>query len=89
MEITDKKRFRIEAIIFLAVWSNCSGDINSHDELNSCSAVGCLFKLWSKKKCHHYIDQINYCANCKRASKFVEDVDKVDREERIYDDKFN
>ena len=41
-----------------------------------------------KKSCHHYIDQSNYCANCKRTSKFVEDVDKVDFE-RIYDDKFN
>ena len=27
--------------------------------------------------------------NCKRASKFVEDVDKVDYVERIYDNKFN
>ena len=27
--------------------------------------------------------------NCKRASKFLEDVDKVDCVERIYDNKFN
>ena len=48
-----------------------------------------MFKLCSKKSCHHYIDQSNYCANCKRVSIFVEDVEKVDCERRIYDDKFN
>ena len=30
------------------------------------------------KKCHNYIDQSNYCTNFKRASIFIEDVDKVD-----------
>ena len=42
-----------------------------------------------KNKCHHYIGQNNYCSNCKRASIFVEDVDKVDCVERGYDDKLN
>ena len=74
---------------FLVVCSNCGCDINSHDELNSCSTVRCLFKLCSKKSCHHYIDQSNYCANCKRTRKFVEDIDNVDCEEIIYDGKFN
>ena len=48
IKITEKS-YRSEAIIFLAVCSNCGCDINSHDELNFCSTVGCLFKLCFKK----------------------------------------
>ena len=84
-----KKQIRKKPSSFLAVCSNCGCDINSHDDVYSCPIVECLFRLCSKKSCHHYIDQNNYCANCKRTSKFVEDVDKVDCEERMYDDKFN
>ena len=45
--------------------------------------------MCSKTPFHGYIDKSNFCANFKRTSKFVEDVDKVDYGERIYDDKFN
>ena len=41
------------------------------------------------KKCHYYIDQSNYCENCKRTSIFVENVDKIDSVGRMYDDKLN
>ena len=89
MKITEKNDLELKPSSFLAVCLNCGCVINSYDELNSCSTVGYLFKLWSKKSCHHYIDQSNYCAKYKRVSKCVEDVWKVDCEERIYNDKFN
>ena len=43
------------------------------------------------EKCHRYIDDYNYCANCKRTNIYVNDVDKIDSEniERIYNDKLN
>ena len=79
---------KLKSSSFLVVCSSYGSDINSKDNLILCSPDGCLFKLCSKK-CHHNIDQGNYCANCKRASIFVEDVDKIDSVERIYDNKLN
>ena len=49
MKIIEKNVLELKSSSFLAVSSNCGCDINSHDELNSCSIVGCLFKLCSKK----------------------------------------
>ena len=89
IKITEKHTLELKSSSFLVVCSSCGSDINSNDDLILCSTDGCLFKLCSKTKCHHYIDQSNYCANCKRASIFVEDIDKVDSVERMYDDKWN
>ena len=76
IKITEKNFLELKQSYFLAVCSNCGSDINSHDDLKFRSTVGCLFKLCSKITCHHCIDQSNYCANRKRTSKFVEDVEK-------------
>ena len=63
MKITEKN--------VLEVKLSCGCDINSHDKLNICSTVKCVFKLCSKKSYHHYMDQSNYCANCKKKQPFV------------------
>ena len=42
-----------------------------------------MFKLCSKKSCHHYIDKNNYCANCKRISIILLDKDNIVCEETI------
>ena len=77
---------------YLASCSHYWCNINSEDDLNTCSTVGCLFKLCSKKSCHHYIDKNNYCVNCKRTSIIVLEKDNIvcekksEREERIFED---
>ena len=55
-----------------------------------------MFKLCSKKSYHHYIDNNNYCANCKRTSIIVLDKDKISSEENkseceesIFEDELN
>ena len=48
MKITENN-LELKPSSFLVVCLNCGCVINSYDELNSCSTVGYLFKLRSKK----------------------------------------
>ena len=52
-----------------------------------CGTEGCLFKLHSRKKCHHIVDKTNYCSNFVKASKCM-DKDNTERafEEDLNDD---
>ena len=63
----------------------------SKDDLILCSTTDCLFKISSQTKCIRYIDDCNHCANYKRTSIYVNDVDKIDSDniEIVYDDTLN
>ena len=79
MKLNEKNNLEEKDSKFLAVCSNCWCDINSEDNLITCSTTNCSFNVCSKKSCHHYIDNNNYCVNCKRTSIIVLDKDKIAR----------
>ena len=97
IKFNEKYNLEVKDSTFLAVCSNCWCDINSEDNLSTCSTTDCTFKLCSKKSCHHYIDNNNYCENCKIASIMVLDKENIAseeqnldcEEERIFEDEFN
>ena len=76
---------------FVTLCSSCLLNTTSKDDLILCSTTDCLFKINFQTKCLRYIDDCNYCANYKRTSIYVNDVDKIDSDniEIIYDDILN
>ena len=82
MRFNEKHNLEVKKSIFLAICSNCWCNINSEDNLITCSTTECTFKLCSKKSCHHYIDNNNNCANCKWTSIIVLDKEKIASEEK-------
>ena len=96
MKFNEKNNLKVKDSNVLAICSNCWCHINSEGNLITCSTTDCTFKLCSKKSCHYYIDNNNYCANCKRTSIIVLDKEKIaseeqklECEERIFEDELN
>ena len=65
--------------------------ITSTDALKKYGTDGCLYRLCSRVNCQHIIDNINYCGNCVKVSKSLDEaeVSDNDRLERIFNKEYN
>ena len=67
------------------------GEITSEGDSILCGTKGCLYKLCSREKCQHIVDNIHYCANCVKSSLFIDEVvvSETDKLKRTFDEEYN
>ena len=64
MKINQQNYLEVKQSSFLTVCFFCLKDITSIADLKNSRTKGCLYKIWSRSQCHHFVDNEYYCNNC-------------------------
>ena len=85
MKINKQNYVEVNHSTFIAECSFYLNDTTFSNDLILCGTEDYLFKLSSRKPCHHIVNNINYCNNCVTVNKSTD----TDNTERVLEEDYN
>ena len=85
LKINQQNYFEVKQSVLIAVCSFCLNNITSTSDLILCGTECCLYKLCSRRKCHHIVDNVNYYLIYFIANKYTD----KDNTERAFEENYN